>query len=202
MTSICQEYWVPRLRQLTKKVIRGCYGCKKFQVTAFANPPTASLPTNRTEGSVPFEVLGVDFAGPITYKLTPKKEGKAYILLFACSLTRAIHLELLPNQTGEGVIRGLKWFIAGRGRPRKIYSDNGSSFTAAAKWLRKVMKSEQLQNQLAQQGIKWQFNLSRAPWWGEQFQRLVGLVKRALYIIRALVVLASLGMSLKKCYLM
>ncbi len=97
MTFIRQEYWVPRLRQLTKKVIRACYGCKKFQVTTFTNKPTASLPTDRTVGSVPFEVVGVDFSGPITYKLSPKKEGKAYILLFVCSLTRTIHLELLPN---------------------------------------------------------------------------------------------------------
>ena len=132
-------------------------------------------------GSVPFEVLGVDFAGPIAYKFSPKKEGKAYILLFACSLTRAIHLELLPNQTAEEFIRSLKKFIARRGRPKKIYSDNGRSFTAAATWLSKVMKAEQLQNHLAHQGIQWQFNLSRAPWWGGQFERLVGLVKRALY---------------------
>ena len=33
---------------------------------------------------MPFEVLGMDFAGPIAYKLSPKKEGKAYILLFSC----------------------------------------------------------------------------------------------------------------------
>ena len=112
MMLIRQEHWVPRLRRLTKKVIRGCSGCKKFQVAAFANPPTARLPTDRTERSVPFEVLGMDFAGPIAYKLSPKKEGKAYILLFACSLTRAIHLELLPNQTAEEVIRSLKQFIA------------------------------------------------------------------------------------------
>lgn len=181
MTFVRQQYWVPRLRRLTKKVIRACYGCKKFQVTAFANSPTASLPTDRTVGSVPFEVAGVDFAGPITYKLSPKKEGKAYILLFACSLTRAIHLELLPKQTAEEFIRSLKKFIARKGRPRKIYSDNGRSFTAAATWLSKVMKAEQLQNHLAYQGIQWQFNLSRAPWWGGQFERLIGLVKRALY---------------------
>ena len=126
---------------------------KKFQVAAFANPPTASLPTKQTEGSVLFEVLGVDFVSPIANKLSTKKEGKAYILLYACSLTRTIHLELQPNQKA-GVIRTLKRFIARRGRPRKIYSDNGSSFTAAAKWLHKVMKLEQLQNQLAHKSIK------------------------------------------------
>ena len=133
MTLIRRNYWVPHLRRLTKKVIRSGCCCKKFQVAAFANPPTANLPADRTEGSVPFEVLGVDFAGPIPYKLSPKKWVISYVLLFACSLTRAIHLELLPDQTAVGVIRSLKRFIARRGRPRKIYSDNGSSFTAAAK---------------------------------------------------------------------
>ena len=97
MSFVRQQYWVPRLRQLTKRVIRGCYGCKKFQVTAFSNPPVGNLPTDRTEGSTPFEVVGLDFAGPIGYKLKTKKEGKEYILLFACSLTRDVHLELLPN---------------------------------------------------------------------------------------------------------
>ena len=43
-----------------------------------------------------------------------------------------------------------------------------------------VKKSEQLQDHLAYQGITWQFNLSRAPWWGGQFERFVGLVKRSL----------------------
>ena len=187
MRQIRQEYWVPRLRRLTKKVIRGCYGCKKFQVAAFANPPTASLPTDRTEGSVPFEVLGVDFAGPIAYKLSRKKEGKACILLFACSLTRAIHLELLPNQMADEVLRSLKRFIARRGRPRKIYSDNGSSFTAAAKWLSKVMKLEQLQNQSGS-------STSAVHPGGEDNLRGLWAFSNEL-CIRALVVPASLGMS-------
>jgi hypothetical protein len=73
------------------------------------------------------------------------------------------------------------WFVARRGRPKKIYSDNGKTFKAAANWIRKVMKQEQFQNFLARQNIIWQFNLSRASWWGGQFERMVGLVKRALY---------------------
>jgi hypothetical protein len=43
------------------------------------------------------------------------------------------------------------------------------------------MEDEKLQNWLAQNEIKWQFNLSRAPWWGGQFERMVGLVKQAFY---------------------
>ena len=110
-----------------------------------------------------------------------KEEGKMYILLFACSLTRAIHLELLTNQTTERFILCLKWFIARRGRPSTIYSDNGKSFVAAAKWLKNIMKEEKLQDYLAHRDIKWKFNLSKAPWWGGQFERLIGVMKQSIY---------------------
>ena len=43
------------------------------------------------------------------------------------------------------------------------------------------MKDKTIQDYLAHQSITWQFNLSRALWWGGQFKRMVGLVKRALY---------------------
>ncbi|KAK3752127.1 hypothetical protein QZH41_019249, partial [Actinostola sp. cb2023] len=43
------------------------------------------------------------------------------------------------------------------------------------------MRDEGTQNYLAHKSIVWQFNLSRAPWWGGQFERLVGIVKQALY---------------------
>ena len=108
MAFIRRDYWIPRLRQLTKKVIRGCFGCKKFHALTFQRPPPGNLPIDHTMGSVPFQVLGVDYAGPIQYKISKKKEGKAYILLFACSLTRAIHLELLSDQTTEEFIKSLK----------------------------------------------------------------------------------------------
>ena len=42
-------------------------------------------------------------------------------------------------------------------------------------------KEEKLHEWLARQGKKWHFNLSRAPWWGGQFERLVGLMKQSLY---------------------
>ena len=62
-----------------------------------------------------------------------------------------------------------------------IYSDNGSTFVKAAKWLKQVRKDEQVQGLLQQYDITWKFNLSRAPWWGGQFERLIGIVKSAMY---------------------
>ena len=102
-------------------------------------------------GPVPFRVLGVDYTGAIPYKISKKRDGKAHILLFACSLTRATHLELLSDQTFEEFLKRLKRFIARRGSPQKVYSDNGRSFVATAKWLRGIMKDEKTQDYLAHQ---------------------------------------------------
>ncbi|XP_028413531.1 uncharacterized protein LOC114536368 [Dendronephthya gigantea] len=181
MTKLREVYWIPRLRRLVRKMIKRCNGCRRFRAVAVADPPPGNLPTDRTVGSSAFQVIGVDYAGPIPYRTAKNRERKSYLLLYTCSLSRAVHLELLPDLTTTEFIHSLKKFIARRGRPRKIYSDNGRTFVSAATWLRKVMKEERFHNWLAEQRIEWQFNLSRAPWWGGQFERMIGLVKQALY---------------------
>ena len=71
-------------------------------------------------------------------------------------------------------------FIVRRGRPRVIYSDNGGTFVKAEKWLNRIRTEERLHNHIEENEIKWIFNLSRAPWWGGQFERLIGVVKGAM----------------------
>ena len=181
MTLVRERYWIPCLRKLVKKIRRTCFGCKRQQARPLSTPKVGPLPQDRISGSRPFQVIGLDYAGPFVYKKTVNTKGKAYILLFACSLTRAICLELVPAQDLQTFLPCLKQFIARRGRPDKIYSDNFSTFIAASKWLRTAVKSETVHDYLSTQNIKWQFNMSRAPWWGGQFERMVGLVKNALY---------------------
>ena len=181
MAKVRELYWVPRLRRLTKRIVKSCHGCRRFQAQAFSSPPQGDLPKDRTEGQTPFQVVGVDYAGPLKYRKNAKTEGKAYVLLYACSLTRALFLDLLPNLETKEFLASFKNFIARRGRPEKVYSDNGRTFVGAAQWIKQVMQDEKFQNFLAYEGIQWQFNLSRAPWWGGQFERMVGLVKGALH---------------------
>ena len=47
--------------------------------------------------------------------------------------------------------------------------------------VKKAYKDERMQEFLLTEQEKWKFNLSRAPWWGGQFERMVGLVKQCLY---------------------
>ena len=103
------------------------------------------------------------------------------MIVYACSLARALHLEVLTSLETTEFLGNLKRFIACRGRPRKIYSDNGGTLVAAAEWLRTVMKDQRVRKLLTREQIKWQFNVSRAPWWGGQFERMIGLIKQSLY---------------------
>ena len=86
--------------------------------------------------------------------------------LYACSLMRTVYLDLLPDQSTEEFLHSLKRFVARKGRPEKIFSDNGKTFVATAKWLKRVRNDEKFNKWLAKYDIKWKFNLSCAPWWG------------------------------------
>ena len=155
MTKVRELYWVPRLRALVKQVLRACSGCKRFQAMALATPPPGLLPTDRTEGSTPFEVIGVDFAGPIKYRIRAKTEGKAYLALYACSLARGLFLEVLPNLATSEFLRSFKQLIA-PWASGEDQSDNGKTFVGAEKWLKQVKRDEKTQDYLAHENIKWQ----------------------------------------------
>lgn len=102
-------------------------------------------------------------------------------MLFACSLSRALHLEILPNLETATFLGSLKRLIACKGRPLNIYSNNTRTFIGAAKWLKQIWKDERIQSYLADEEIHWRFHLNRAPWWGGQFKHLIGLFKQAFF---------------------
>ena len=181
MATLREEWWIPRLRTLVKKEVRDCNVCKVFAAKPYGAPTTSALPEFRTNVSRPFQYVGVDFAGPLKCKEGKTKEEKAYVLIFTCATSRAVHLELTRSQTAEEFQRKLNAFITRRTRPEKIVSDNAATFKATATWIRRIRKSEKLQNCLAQQEITWQFNLSKSPWWGGMYERLIKEVKKTAY---------------------
>ena len=77
MAKVREQYWVPRLRRSTKRVVKNCYECRRFQAHVFSSPPQGNLPKDTTEGQTPFQVVGVDYAGPLKHQKGEKTEGKA-----------------------------------------------------------------------------------------------------------------------------
>jgi len=92
LSQLRNEFWVLRARHAIKRVIHTCLVCKTMK-----NPRgqqiEALLPSGRVKPSRPFAVTGIDFAGPLYIKVGNGMH-KAYITLFTCATTRAVHLEL------------------------------------------------------------------------------------------------------------
>lgn len=82
----------------------------------------------------------------------------------------------------------LKRFMARRGRPQTIYSDNGSNFVGADNELRRCIKlldEEKVQNFCAPKEIEWKFQPPSAPHFGGAWERLVQCTKKTLKAILA-----------------
>ena len=133
MSHVRSLFWILHLRRLSKSVIRNYYGCKKFRSLPYHSPKPGPLPKDRTKKCFPFEVIGTDYEGPIYYQTKKKNELKAYILLFSCSVTRVVHIELVSHLTTTEFIKSFKRMILRRGKPKIVYSDNAKTFKAGAK---------------------------------------------------------------------
>ncbi|KRX86736.1 hypothetical protein T4E_475 [Trichinella pseudospiralis] len=61
------------------------------------------LPATQVNPAGPISNVWIDFAGPLLIRDEGSKYGskKAYICVFSCTVVRAIHLELVPDQTIE-----------------------------------------------------------------------------------------------------
>lgn len=131
LTELRQRFWVQRGRQIVKKVIGRCNACIRTRLKP-ASAPIAPLPGDRVRRSDPFEVVGIDFPGPL-YTRTEGSSAKVYIALFSCAVTRALHLELVSGLSSEVFLLALRRFTSRRGLPAVIYTDNARTFKKASK---------------------------------------------------------------------
>lgn len=180
LAEIRSKYWIIGGKSLVRMLIHRCVVCRRFEGRPFNPPPAPPLPSFRVNEAPPFAFTAVDFVGPVYLRSKEAGSNKAWICLFTCCVTRAIHLELVLDMSAPTFIRALKRFSARRGLPKKILSDNAKTFKAAAKTLNTVFKDPDVKSYLSQACVEWNFNLEKAPWWGGVFERLVKSTKRCL----------------------
>ncbi|KFM62154.1 hypothetical protein X975_06179, partial [Stegodyphus mimosarum] len=196
LAEIRSRFWIPKGRQFVKKVINKCLICKKYSLKS-ADQTTSQLPEDRINETPPFYVCGVDFAGPI-YVKNVEGNQKAYVALFTCATTRAIHLELVPNLSTDSFLMAFKRFTSRRGNCRVIYSDNAKTFKKGKKELEnfsKLLSNEKFQDFLSNEKIEWKFIIDRGAWWGGFYERLVKSVKECARKILGKALLTSEELS-------
>lgn len=180
VNEVRQKYFIPNLRTLLKRIIRTCQRCKN--ATAVPNPPEmAQLPSSRLAAfKLPFTHVGVDYFGPILVKVGRRQE-KRWGVLFTCLTVRAVHIEIASSLTTDSCIMCIRNFVARRGVPSVIYSDNGTNFKGADNELRAELAKidqDRMHTTFTSPQTKWIFNPPGAPHMGGSWERLVGSIKK------------------------
>lgn len=182
LSSIHQRYWPIRGRSRASTVVHNCVRCSRHDPKLLVQY-MAPLPKSRVTVERPFARCGVDFCGPIFVKSGIRRVSalKAYISVFVCFVTRAVHLELVMGLTTDAFLAALKRFMSRRGQCLHITSDNGTNFVGAHKELQAYFKSNKVQDSLSTMGIEWHFIPPGTPHFGGLWEAAVKSAKRLLY---------------------
>ncbi|XP_065085842.1 uncharacterized protein LOC135707870 [Ochlerotatus camptorhynchus] len=182
-----QEFYIPNLRALVRKVSRSCQHCKVKKAVPVP-PLMRPLPRVRITPFIrPFTFVGVDYMGPFEVKVG-HSVVKRWICLFTCLTIRAVHLELVHSLLSIACGMAFRRFVARRGAPLEVFSDNGTNFVGANRQLSEA--KQRIQNIIedcaatfTNANTQCHFNVRAAPHMEGPWERMVKSVKVAMKAI-------------------
>ncbi|XP_045498044.1 uncharacterized protein LOC123696083 isoform X1 [Colias croceus] len=190
MSLLRQKYWILSARRIVRQRIHSCNTCFRMKPRP-TYPLMADLPECRTRQAVKaFSVTASDYAGPIAY--TPvRRRGvhseKAYLCIFTCLTTRAVHIEVATDLSTPSFLAALKRFLSRRGPVDTMYTDNGTNYKGADSYLRDLYKflnneyRSNLEHEFAESRINWKFICPNSPHFGGAWESMVKVIKTHLF---------------------
>ena len=193
MAHAANLYHVVGGKVLAKRICSSCILCRKKAARA-SSQLLGQLPPARVEPHYVFLHTGMDFAGPFPIKrgyCRKPTKLETHLAVFICFVTRAVHLELVTDQTPEAFLAALDRFVDRRGLPLHLYSDNGGNYVGARNKLRQfynMLDSKETQDAINSYvfnyNITWHNSPQRAPHFGGLWE---AAVKSAKYHLKRLV---------------
>nr|CAI5836912.1 unnamed protein product [Callosobruchus analis] len=183
-SSLRENYWIVAGNNIVKRIVHQCITCFRAKPKGI-NQIMGILPEDRVKPQPPFYITGCDFAGPILIKQRQGRGAshiKAYIAVFVCFVTRAVHLELLTSLSTAAFISMFRRFVSRRSKPQKIYSDNGKTFIGARSELTELgrfLKQDHktIFTEIVNDGVEWKFIPPYAPHHGGIWEAAVKSAK-------------------------
>ena len=177
------SFFIVGLERCLQQIRAECLFCKKKRTMPYEQR-MANLPSYRFEQPLrAFSKTGLDFAGPYEIKVGRcKARPKIYILVFTCLQVRAIHLEVTESMDTRAFTNALTRFVAIRGMPTDILSDNWKTFISEDKdlqsWVQKLDQDAIMKD--APANVKWHLTPPHGPHHGGTYEIMVKAAKRAL----------------------
>lgn len=187
LATIRMRFWPIAGRNAVRGILRECITCFRARPMSYKHI-MGDLPKARITPSRPFNICGTDYAGPFNIKLNKLRGNqrilKAYLCIFVCFVTKAVHIEIVTDLSTNSFLNCFKRFIARRGKCSHIYSDNGTNYVGAKNDLQEVFNflraSEnqiKISDYLAQDSITWHLIPPRSPHFGGLWESAVKAAK-------------------------
>lgn len=183
LANIRTRFWPIGGRNEVKRVLKNCIVCFRVKPITM-DTLLGQLPKQRITPCRPFLNVAVDYAGPFHIKVglaRSKQLVKAYLCVFICLVTKALHLELVTDLTTKSFLNAFKRFVSRRGKSLHIYSDNGTTFVSANRELSNFLSQVQCQNSFynffTNEVINWHFIPPRSPPFGGIWESAIKAVK-------------------------
>ena len=179
LNSVRSRFWIPKLGQVVPQIIKSCVNCKIYFSQRYHVPSSPPLPKFRVSDVDPFNFCGVDMTGHFFVK-SGTETVKRFVILFACCSSRAMHVEIAEDASAEAFARCFLRFVARRGSPRLLVSDNGTNLVHFSKDLLSISDSSFTKDLMVKERVEWHFIPVRAAFMGGMYERLIGLFKSVI----------------------
>ena len=190
LCSISSKLHIVGARRLSRTVCSQCITCRKISPRP-DQQMMADLPAPRVNPTIAFTHTGMDFCGHFNIKLGHVRRPtilKAYICIFVCMTYKAVHLEVVSDESTEAFIACFRRFSARRNCPTHLYSDNGSNFMGAKNQLNRIEQllqeedaNSEVRHYLSQHhSVTWHANPPSAPHFGGLWESAVKSAKKHL----------------------
>ena len=189
MSIVSREYYVVSARRFIRSISRNCVTCQRTYAKT-KNQIMANLPASRVTLAAPFSHVGIDLAGPVFVRRGHTRKpifDKAYIGVFVCLSTKAVHLELISDLSTAAFLAAFRRFAARQGYPSEVHSDNGTNFVGANNELHELYRllamkdsKQQIAEYYTGHQIKWSHIPGRSPHFGGLWEATVKAAKSLL----------------------
>ncbi|KAL7289476.1 hypothetical protein TKK_0016665 [Trichogramma kaykai] len=179
-SQLARQFWITLGERIVQSVCRACIKCTRYRAVP-VEQQMAPLPAVRVTPARAFKSIGLDYAGPLPVLFSRAKKAstsKGYVAIFICLITLAVHIEIVSDLTADAFLAAYARFVARKGRPSIIFSDNGTTFKGAARELKELFDessvlTDRVRPHLTRQGMAWSFIPPRAPHFGGLWEAAV-----------------------------